>query len=432
MKILLINLHSSRNAGDAALALASIEQLQKHFPGVTITLAMNDPASHQGPEPVVGSFYTCFVRQQDGVTLGWRWFAMPWFVLHSLLIGLFYRLFKRPAYLGASAAGKRLLQAYLEADLVVSCPGNMLMSFGRFGLPLLVALYTIIYAWLLGKPLYMLPQSIGPFKRQWEEALVKWSLSKFRLVMVREPVSYELVSQFGFGLSRLHLVPDIAFALSAAPEDKARQFLNESGLNLEDKRPLLGVTVINWRAQNRWFLQQEAYEQAVREAVRMFINQYQGRVIFFPQVCGPSIAEDDRLPARRIAQGLPDEAEHITLLESPLGPALLKSLYGEMDIFLGTRMHSNIFALAENVPVLAIGYLYKTRGIMTMLQLEDWVIDIDDLNDERLTAKLAALWLARAPLRSQVETSVLVIMEQIALAGELIATDHAKVLEKPA
>ena len=42
-------------------------------------------------------------------------------------------------------------------------------------------------------------------------------------------------------------------------------------------------------------------------------------------------------------------------------------------------MHSNIFALSETVPVIAIGYLHKTRGIASMLGMDRWVLDIQTI-----------------------------------------------------
>ena len=42
-KILMINIHSIMNAGDAALTLVAIQQLEKEFPEAQISLSMNDP-----------------------------------------------------------------------------------------------------------------------------------------------------------------------------------------------------------------------------------------------------------------------------------------------------------------------------------------------------------------------------------------------------
>ena len=58
MKILIINLHSSQNAGDDVLTKMTIQQLQTSFTLPLLTLAMNDPDSYTGGNVTLGSFTT--------------------------------------------------------------------------------------------------------------------------------------------------------------------------------------------------------------------------------------------------------------------------------------------------------------------------------------------------------------------------------------
>ena len=57
--------------------------------------------------------------------------------------------------------------------------------------------------------------------------------------------------------------------------------------------------------------------------------------------------------------------------------AEIKGIWARCDLFIGTRMHSNIFALGGGVPTIAVSYLHKTTGIMEGIGLEAWVIEID-------------------------------------------------------
>jgi len=417
MKILIINLHSSSNAGDAALAAVSVEQLKTEFPESTITLSMNDPASHIGVEPVVSSFFVWLKESR------WYWLTMPQLLLTSLVAVLTYRLFNKPIFLPVSRCHENLLRAYFDSDIVVSCPGNILQTLGRFGLPLLMSVYAMVYAWLAGKPLYMLPQSVGPLKRSWERGLVRWILSKFRIVMVRELVSYNELIKMKVDMKHCYLMPDMAFIFSAASKEMAIEFLQKIGLNCETTRPLLGVTLINWGAQNRNFHKQVEYEMVISTVLQTFIEQYHGYVIIFSQVLGPTPDQDDRVPARRVLAQLSKFGDHIKVVEETVTPQLLKSIYGMMDIFIGTRMHSNIFALGEGVPVLAIGYLYKTQGIMDMLQLSEWVLDINQLTVENLISKLESIWTQREAIKTKIFQINTTIVEQLDQPIKLIAID---------
>jgi colanic acid/amylovoran biosynthesis protein len=92
-----------------------------------------------------------------------------------------------------------------------------------------------------------------------------------------------------------------------------------------------------------------------------------------------------------------------------------------MDLFLGTRMHSNILALSMGVPTVAISYQKKTDGIMEMLELSDYVLDMANLATCDILAAVERAWANRFDLRRQLSERI-PNMEQLALRNaELIA-----------
>jgi colanic acid/amylovoran biosynthesis protein len=95
-----------------------------------------------------------------------------------------------------------------------------------------------------------------------------------------------------------------------------------------------------------------------------------------------------------------------------------------MDVFIGTRMHSNIFALSQSVPVIAIAYQHKTWGIAHMLGIKSWVIDIRQISSQALRDRLAALWAKRDAVRNQVRQALPAILEQARQPGAIIAADY--------
>jgi colanic acid/amylovoran biosynthesis protein len=109
-------------------------------------------------------------------------------------------------------------------------------------------------------------------------------------------------------------------------------------------------------------------------------------------------------------------------------PADLKAAYGHLDILIGTRMHSVIFALTEGVPSLAIGYLHKTRGLMRMVGLEDCMLDIDNIQMDQMTQVLEKLWSERNAVRARIQGKVPWMVENARQAGELIAADYRSLM----
>lgn len=424
MKILMVNVHSDANAGDAVLNHAAVDLLAEAFPAAEIRLAMNDPASQQGHPQVAAVVPSFTYWVKDG--RGWRvgmliriLLASVWFVLRHRWQGK----------TGGGVEGWRpLLQAYAEADLVVSCPGNFLYSSGVIGLPFWLNVYTMGYGVFLGKPLYMMPQTLGPLRRRREKWLTGWILSKMRLAFVRDALSLELVeNELNVGHDRVYLVPDVAFGFktSEAHIVEAQALLERYGVAGGEKG-LLGVTLINWGAQNRLFTNQDGYEAGVAAGIRRFVQEVGGDVVLFSQVQGPQAADDDRIPAARVYGLVGDVAEDVTFIEEGVAPAVLKAAYRQMDLLMGSRLHSNIFALSTGTPVVALQYQYKTRGVMRMVGLEEWVLPLEEVSAERLPLFLLDGWRNRREIEREIELALPRLHAEIGTIGRQIAEDFAR------
>ncbi|GAB4496593.1 MAG: hypothetical protein OHK0052_06740 [Anaerolineales bacterium] len=191
------------------------------------------------------------------------------------------------------------------------------------------------------------------------------------------------------------------------------------------KKPFLGVTVINWEKLNPSFEKQPIYEQAIADAIDFFIAKYQGSVFLFSQVQGPSYAEDDRIPTQRVYRLVKNQS-NVIFISNYTSTDQLISAYGLMDIFIGTRLHSNIFAITQHVPVLPIAYQPKTYGVMQTLGLQSWVISIDKINSEILIKKLSLLWSEHQQVAVQISHSLSRIQKEIDWVGLLIKQDFAQ------
>jgi colanic acid/amylovoran biosynthesis protein len=286
------------------------------------------------------------------------------------------------------------------------------------------------YALWLGKPLVLLPQTIGPLRRWWERRLVRWLSQRAQLIFVRDALSLALLQELNAGkpLPHLHLVPDIAFAYPAPPLAIGRQFLATHQIFPTPNQPLLGVTVLDWGAQNANFGQQAGYETAVALAIRAFIQATGGQAVLFSQVHGPQPADDDRRPAQRVYAQLADLGEQVRFIPDECPAATLKAAYGQMDFFLGSRLHSCIFALSMGVPVVAIQYQYKTIGVMEMLGMGEWVLPIEQsaAQPELLAQLLLAGWAERHELRAKINHCLPQLMRETTAVAQKIQQQYTQ------
>lgn len=430
VKILIINVHSAQNKGDAALLTMAVKCLRDAFPINSFTIAANDLDGLTIAESKVGSFFYWMHRVSSEGKMQWHPLGIMKVLIVSLWTLMTYRLFGHPSFLGIPRVLKDTINAYFEADLVVSAPGNFLYSSGKFGLTFLVIAYTMGYALLSGKPLYLLPQSIGPLRRKRDRKLIRWILNRARIVMIREPISMNELFNAGVSNPRCYLKPDLAFALQSAPLQEAITRLCAWGVDSDTDRPLLGITTINWGARTGRGDLQIRYEDALIQAVTYFLDNFGGKALFFPQVRSKALVNDDLQVARRITSQL-SKRHHVLLIEEDLSPELLKAIYGLMDIFVGTRMHSNIFALSQGVPVIAIAYFPKTWGIMQMLGLEKWVLDIDKIAPESLISRMVELYRERGNISQYMKAKLGQLVQDCSQVGLCIASDFALLVGEP-
>lgn len=419
--ILLVNFHSAHNAGDAALLECAIQQLETSFSNPTFIVSANYP--NEGflqtlKVNVIPSFSAIVNRQRNALGQ-----------VISFVLGFIFSLFisKLPMQPGSGHRESlniwgRLWKAYHEADLVVGCPGNQFFSMGRFGFPFLLSAMSVLLAHAFRKPFYVMPQSIGPLKRFWEQWLIKNLYGKARIIYVRDNITLDLARKLGLPSQKIRYAPDLAFDYSF-PELETDK-LPKAFQSHDPHYGAIGVTVIRKMTRTLRSEDIEYYYYSMAVALKRMIQQYNVHVYFFPQVTGPTPWEDDRIAAQRVIHQMKDVESKISLIEEPLTPQVLKFLYGYMDIFIAGRLHSGIFALSRGVPTLFIGYLTKTRGVTDSIGLSDWVLDLKNLSGHNLYSKIEELWLNRASVKEHLLQKLPTIVNHVRIVGQEIANDY--------
>jgi len=414
--LLLTNFHSLANTGDAALLEVTLKHLRASFDQPRVILSGNYPAE-DGLTQMVDE-----VVPSPGALVGSFSGQSPLHQAASLLRGL---LMSRTQ--GRLPVGwQRLLSAYQQADLVLSVPGNQFFSMGRFGWPLLTSAASLWLAQRQARPLYILPQSLGPFQRSWETWLVRRLYRSARLVFVRDAISLRLAQGWGLA-AKLTLAVDPTFDLQPAAPAEALAVLQRWGY--DTRLPSLGISVLPRMVRTLSSRDLDSAQAALAGALGNLAAQGV-HLFFFAQSRGPTPREDDRLPERQVMAALPDPAAAV-LVDESLPPALLKACYGRMDAFVASRLHAGLFALGMGVPALFIGYLTKTRGMLETLGGLDWLIPLEEINEVVLSDKLSALWQQRAARREALLPRLPGLAESARLPVQRIAEDYQNKATNP-
>jgi colanic acid/amylovoran biosynthesis protein len=423
-RILLINFHSSLNAGDLALLECAIRILRGAFDNPEIVVAANWP-----DEPALKTLMVEIIPSPwhaAGVGSGTR---PRWQVL-AFLQGIFWafwlRLFSEDGWTARllPARWKAALLIYRHADLVVAVPGNQFFSSGRFGWPLPTIAFSAWLAHLFKKPLYILPQSIGPFVRRRDRWLLSLSYGRARRIYLRDQVSMRLAHEIGLPAAKVQYIPDPAFDYPPAGSSQAREVLRRYAY--QEGQPALGLTIL---AQMPGYLNRasmDRYYQALATVLLRMAVEYQVQVFIFKQVTGPVPQEDDGMGTREVLRRMGNLPPAIHFVDETLPPQILKACYGEMDAFIASRLHSGIFSMAMAVPTLWIGYLTKTRGVLEAAGLDEYLIELSQMDENLLWEKLQVLWDHRQACSEQLKATLPRLILALQKIEEEIAEDYAQ------
>ncbi len=288
------------------------------------------------------------------------------------------------------------VESLIGSDLAISCPGGYLEDSNA---AYIVNLLSILLAARLSKQVVLAPQSVGPVRSGLGRWLMRRAMRAADRIFVREHESLIFIgalfplAEREAVLAKVQTAGDLAFWFHRQPAASLEAECTQLGI--DPTRKLLGLTVVDWSFPHAADPQaaRTNYIESLSALIRHVEARQSHQIVIFNQV-----AHDLEL-AREIGRRHP--AVIVDAQEREAG--ILARLIGRCDLFMGTRFHSCIFALAENVATVAIAYLPKTSGIMHDLELDDLVVDIDSISGEQLIRLFERVAGERASVQARID-----------------------------
>lgn len=297
------------------------------------------------------------------------------------------------------------LKALKESDIIVVCGGGFL---GGKKLESLMHLYQININTKFNKPVYVMGTSIEPIKNGLIKYYTERILKKVDFVYAREEITEDYLKTF-LPQNKHELIPDMAFMLGSYKEEI--KFINDLR---NDKKILIGITVRKWNFPNVLdpVMANKRYKEELIKFIEYGIQKYNSTFVFIPQVIVDYASDVDI--AKEIKENLKREyQEQFIIREDDWSPIEIKNVIGQLDYFVGTRMHSNIFATSMTVPTLAIAYEKKTNGIMRTVNLEEYVEEIDEINSKSLINKFERIIENKEKIVNELKEKIISIRKEI-------------------
>ncbi|MGB2841624.1 MAG: polysaccharide pyruvyl transferase family protein [Halobacteriota archaeon] len=437
MKILITWVGLWLDKGEAAMIIATAKALREKFPKVSISI-LTVPPPHEIDiikyseydlkvlPGILSSFYSIlpklkFLKFKPLKAM----VALPVFLALTIKNIVWLALYKG---LRIDAGflirdNRDTVKEYRDADWFIFCGGQNIVNLN------LVALYEIIFSKMLGKPVMIWANSLGPFNPKYIRPFVKWVLNKVDLITTREATSKKILEDIGV-TAPVFVTADAAFTLPPIPQKEAMMIV-EQETKIPKNKLMVGVTVIPWSFPgergdvDKKF---ENYLKAVAGAADYIIEKLNAHVLFFPQVILPT--KDDRPISIEVFNKIKNKSK-ATVLTADYTPEQIKGMYGCMSLLIGTRFHSCILAQSMHVPTIAIEYDgHKALGIMRLLDLEEYVCDINTITTPELTSKIDKIWAEKDEVKKNLEKNIR-IMQAKSMDNVRLAVEYLGLQESP-
>lgn len=264
-----------------------------------------------------------------------------------------------------------ILKGLLKCDLLL-CGGGSLLQDITSKKSLLYYLGIMSLALLLRKKVFILGQGIGPIRSKWGTSLTSRILNRASFVSLRDTASLNLLRQLNILEKKLHLGADLSLLLKPIEKKKAQELLKREGFSLREKG--LALSFRPW--------QNEEFYHLLIPYIQAFSKEYGMVPVFFPFYPDQDLPLGERLMAD-LRDGI--------IIRGTYTPQELMGMIREMDLLVGVRLHSLIFAARTLVPFVGISYDPKVEGFLHLFNREV-VTTFSQRDGEALYKELSSIY----------------------------------------
>lgn len=342
---------------------------------------------------------------------------------HLELIGRWADRLPRPLGTALTMTNRTLAQ-FLTSDAVLDVSGGDSFAeiYGDRTFRAQIALKRLALA--LGKPLFLLPQTYGPFHSSYALHAFREIVEGADLVATREAGGIEeLIQWCGEPVSdRAVCTPDMAFMLDPVPVAPEREPAATRG---GDDRPLIGVNISGLLyLSDADFGLQASYPDLVDGMLRTLLDFPDTRLLLVPHVVprehlqsgrpGPARDHADQEALQTARNRLPRSwQDRVTCVGGPYTAGETKYLIGQCDFFVGARMHACIAGVSQCIPTATVAYSKKASQLMANLGIGNTVIDPRTHGLDACVASLREMFQRRSDIRARLEQIMPPVKEKI-------------------
>lgn len=360
--VLMIDSFSTLHVGNGAL-IDNTYKLCKQYLGDNVEILSIDATTNEGRFPAVhADIFTDY-----GGTFIHKLNKALEIIFFFFVEYLNTILFRSKLHLPWPKRFSDFLSAVNRADICISLSGETINDHYRphMYLRLLTYYLTIVK----GKKFIVFPQSIGPIFRPTSKWLLRKTLAGAHTIFARDTPSFELASALWSDKTvDIVFCPDVATTQESTPLPLPNSTHKKTiGLTVSDiPKAEMGV--------------KNDYLPEFLDGIANALNFETFNILLMPSNYRHGQLSTDYAKCLEAKNLLEERGFSTSILPNQIiHPDSYQGLQKNLYAFLTTRMHVGILATSAGIPTLMINTQHKIRSYMTLIGMDDFTVELDQL-----------------------------------------------------
>lgn len=261
----------------------------------------------------------------------------------------------------------------------------------------------IVLAKFFRKKIVILAQGFGPLMGKFYRAMARFILKRVDLITVRDKDSFDEIRKLGVNKPKVYLCGDPSAILKIPKAEIGKSILSLEGI--KRGRPLAGIAVRSVPKKS-----EEKLYKALAEAVDWLAKTCNFSPVFLLFQSPGDMGETSRV--------INNMQEKTNVIFRICRPDEMLSLICNLDLLIGMRLHSLIFAAMNSVPMLGISYDPKVEAFMKSIE-QPYLKAGENINSQNIISSLEKILAAKTETRSFLDKNLKELKDQAALNFKL-------------
>lgn len=252
-----------------------------------------------------------------------------------------------------------------KAGILISGGGTLIQD--ATSTKSLIYYITVIKTALKKKIKVMLySNGIGPLENSRNRQLAAETLNKVDVITLRDPDAMESLKKLGVSKPEIKVTADPVFGMDISDVEYGKKLLGKFGVPEQNKK-ILGVSV---RRSHDTGVQ---FEKNIAKICDYAVRKYGMYPVFLPMQ-----SNRDEGISRSIMSKMEEKASIVDIELDVYG---MMSIVAALDMCIGMRLHSLIYAASNKVPIIGISYDPKIKSFMNYTG-QNLYLDVRNMTSE--------------------------------------------------